>query len=63
MTIQAPATKLASFTIRRACESDVRDLMWMIRELAQYETSNTSLKPRKDPLGTGSSACIPRRPR
>ena len=44
MTIQAPATKLASFTIRRACESDVRDLMWMIRELAQYETLEHELE-------------------
>jgi len=44
MTIQPPATKLANFAIRHACESDVRDLMWMIRELAQYETLEHELE-------------------
>jgi len=43
-TIQPPPAKLANFTIRRACESDVRDLMWMIRELAQFETLEHELE-------------------
>ena len=50
ITIQAPATKLANFTIRRACESDVRDLMWMIRELAEFETLEHELETTEKSL-------------
>jgi GNAT superfamily N-acetyltransferase len=50
MTMQPPATKLANFTIRRACESDVRDLMWMIRELAQFETLEHDLETTEKSL-------------
>jgi GNAT superfamily N-acetyltransferase len=44
MTIQPPSDKLANLAIRHACESDVRDLMWMIRELAEFETLQDELE-------------------
>ena len=39
-TLASPlsAAGRVNFTIRPACESDVRELMKMIRELAQFET-------------------------
>ena len=43
-TIHAPATNLANLAIRPARESDARDLMWMIRELAQFETLEHELE-------------------
>ena len=45
-TLASPlsATGLVNFTIRPACESDVRDLMKMIRELAQFETLEHELE-------------------
>ena len=57
------ATNLVGFTIRPACESDVRDLMRMIRELAQFETLEHELEATEASLRNGSSADIPRRPR
>ena len=44
MAIQPPATTPVHFSIRRACESDTRDLMRMIRELAQFETLEHELE-------------------
>ncbi len=45
-TLASPlsATGLVNFTIRPACESDVRELMKMIRELAQFETLEHKLE-------------------
>jgi GNAT superfamily N-acetyltransferase len=39
-----------NFTIRPACESDVRDLMKMIRELAQFETLEHELEATETSL-------------
>ena len=44
------ATSLVSFTIRPACESDARDLMKMIRELAQFETLEHELEATETSL-------------
>ena len=44
------ATGLGSFTIRPACERDVRDLMKMIRELAQFETLEHELEATETSL-------------
>jgi len=43
-------TSLVNFTIRPACESDVRDLMKMIRELAQFETLEHELEATETSL-------------
>ena len=50
LEILPPATKQAKFSIRRACESDVRDLMWMIRELAEFETLEHELETTEKSL-------------
>ena len=49
-TLASPlsATGLVNFTIRPACESDVRELMKMIRELAQFETLEHELEAHKN---------------
>jgi GNAT superfamily N-acetyltransferase len=39
-----PATAPAHFSIRQACENDTRDLMGMIRELAQFENLEHQLE-------------------
>jgi GNAT superfamily N-acetyltransferase len=44
MAIQPPATETRNFTIRPARPNDARDLMWMIRELAQFETLEHELE-------------------
>ena len=44
------AISLGSFTIRPACERDVRDLMKMIRELAQFETLEHELEATETSL-------------
>ena len=49
-TIQPPTDTLADFTVRRACESDVRELMRMIRELAQFETLEHTLETTESSL-------------
>jgi GNAT superfamily N-acetyltransferase len=51
-TLASPlsATGLVNFTIRPACESDVRDLMKMIRELAQFETLEHELEATETSL-------------
>ena len=43
-------TSLVNFTIRPACESDMRDLMKMIRELAQFETLEHELEATETSL-------------
>ena len=51
-TLASPlsATGLVNFTIRPACESDVRDLMRMIRELAQFEILEHELEATETSL-------------
>jgi GNAT superfamily N-acetyltransferase len=51
-TLASPlsATGRVNFTIRPACESDVRDLMRMIRELAQFETLEHELEATETSL-------------
>jgi len=51
-TLASPlsAAGRVNFTIRPACESDVRDLMKMIRELAQFETLEHELEATETSL-------------
>ena len=51
-TLASPlsATGRVNFTIRPACESDVRELMKMIRELAQFETLEHELEATETSL-------------
>jgi GNAT superfamily N-acetyltransferase len=51
-TLASPPSAAGSlnFAIRPACESDVRDLMRMIRELAQFETLEHELKTTETAL-------------